>query len=230
MEAWLLFPVRLITVAIIAFVVFSLVDRGHLQQLEMTAVRSEADASAVTPPEPPVADSRYVIPILAGVATFVAALALGESLAIRSFSRACRQIVSLGGSIRFNPPQNSMWARRFFSTATVDLSDTSINDQIKIDFAAIPLLKTLRLANTQVAGETMRTLRNCSRLQGLDLTGTAIRDEDLQHVSAIASLRSLILNGTAVTDASIPHLKSCVALQELQCQDTAIAQSHSLSN
>lgn len=222
MEAWLLFPVRLITVALIAFVVYSVVDRAPLQQLGgKSPVGLEVKSAA---PARERSNSRGYVPVLFGVATFCVSLVLAESLAVRRFNRACRQIESLGGSIRFAPPHEMVWARFVFSTATVDLSDTSINDQSEIDFAAIPLLKTLRLANTQVAGETIERLSRCSKLQGLDLTNTAICDEDLQHVCAIANLRSLILNGTAITNAAMPDLQACCLLKELQCDNTGITE------
>jgi len=224
-EAWLLFSVRLITVALVAVVVYSIVDRGQIQQLgSETAVRSSAGTPTTNPPVLLNSILDRAIAILAGLAAFGVAFAVAESFAIRRFRRACQQIDSLGGSIRFDPPNDWTWSRLVFSTATINLSDTSINDQTEIDFVAIPLLKTLRLANTQVAGETIRRLRRCPKLQGLDLTATAIVDEDLRHIGAISNLRSLILNQTAITEAAIPYLKSCPALKELQVNDTAITE------
>lgn len=220
MEAWLTFPIRLVFVVLIAYFVYLVVERARFP---LTSALQSTSADQATPEQPSSDNPRPVVPFLVALATFGTAVFLVESLAIRRFTRAHGKIESLGGSIRFDPPYDSMWACFFFSTATVDLSDTAINDQSLVDFAAIPKLKTLRLANTQIGGATLRSLVPCRSITGLDLSNSSICDNDLQHLRSIRGLHSLILEGTSITNSSIEHLISCKALKELQCQNTGIS-------
>ncbi len=220
MEAWLLFPVRLFAVTLIAFLAYSVCEQARLPLVPDSPSDSALhdDLPAKRPKTNLVA-----ISVAVGLLVFATALFVGESLMVRRFRKTQRQIESLGGSIRFDPPHDFVWAALFFSSATVDLSDTVLDESTVVDFASIPGLKTLRLANTRIGETVIVSLVKCKTLTGLDLSNTNLRDDDLRCLPSFRNLQNLILNDTSVSDDCIDHLSASIALKELQCAGTRIS-------
>ena len=219
MEAWLLFPFRLVVIAIIATLVYCACDAVE-RRLTMgpTEIERDVDRTADRLQPKPV----HPLPILAGVLTFLTILIVVESLALKKFRHVVNQIEELEGSVRFDPPRTTPLGQYHATTATVDLSDTSVDDTSLPALKFLPNLKALRLANTEIGSDVVSKLKSCSRLERLDLSQTEISDTDLKPLQSLRRIRALIINDTQITDAAVPYLSLCQSLTKLELEGTSI--------
>lgn len=219
MEAWLLFPVRIVAIGFIAVLAYYACD-GVQQQLMVLSEEAAPTVDRATDHVPPA--RVHALPLLTGIFTFVTILTVVESIAIRRFRTALAQINQLHGSVQFDPPSTTIVTQYLAKIATVDLSDTSVDETSFPALQSIHNLKALRVANTRIGGDVVRKIASCRRLERLDLSQTGLADADLEPLQSLPLLRALIVNETGISDAAVPYLSSCQALVTLELQDTGI--------
>jgi len=222
MEAWLLFPIRMVAILLLAFVVYLVCDDVQQRLVVDGSSRpktADHDIDKVLSPPPKRVSP---IPLTVGLGTFITVLFCVERTSIRQFQNAINQVLAQGGSIRFDPPYESTLSRYYATIATVDLSDAPVDDTDILTLHSIPNLKSIRFANTNIGGRTIGRLSKCHGLERVDLSQTHICDEDLDSLHQIRRLRSLILNDTPITDAAVPHLSLCRTLEKLELQGTGV--------
>ena len=225
MEAWALFPIRLITILMVAALAYYVCDNAQ-RRLVSGVTGAVAVDNNVADVDVKSAATRNVstVPLIVGVATFLVVMSTGEFFQFRRFTSVVEQVETLGGSIRFDPPYSSSVARFFAKIATVDLSDSSIDDSSLPALRFIHNLKSARLANTNIGTAAIREISRCRSLESLDISNTPIGDNDLVLVAGIRRLRSLLLNDTNITDDAVAHLSQCRKLNRLELTGTALSE------
>ena len=225
MEAWLLFPIRIFSVVLVAALAYFLCDRVQ-EGIVSSMNRSIGTDSEVADSDfRPVAERISTIPLIVGMATFVVVLLSVESVYFHRFALAMHQIEALGGSIRFDPAYEGSFARYFANTATVDLSESSVDDSKLPHLWCIPNLKSVRLANTKIGASAIRHVTWCHALESLDISSTPVVDSDLSPLKRIRKLRSLLMNDTAITDNAVIHFSNCRKLKKLELSGTQLSEN-----
>lgn len=223
MEAWLLFPIRLLSVVMVAALAYFLCEHVQERIVSGTAGSVVTDGKDADSDPSPVRKSIPTTPLIVGMATFIVVLLSVESVYFRRFTFAIDQVEAVGGSVRFDPPYRSPFARYFAKTATVDLSDRLVDDSELPPLWFIPNLKAARLANTRIGATAIRHLLRCRGLESLDLSGTPIDDSDLSPLRRFRQLRSLLLNDTSITDRAVTHLSNFPRLKRLEMAGTQLS-------
>ncbi|MEM1320520.1 MAG: FN3 associated domain-containing protein [Bacteroidota bacterium] len=89
----------------------------------------------------------------------------------------------------------------------LDLSNTSLDDQLLEMVNDLPHLQKLSLQKTKITSVGLRQLRNLDYLENLNLYDTAIDDEGLANLSQFKALRKLYLWRTNVSPTAIASLE-----------------------
>ena len=108
------------------------------------------------------------------------------------FQDCIRDINSLGGTVRFSSGQNATWKTYWYDDATVDLSDSNINDSRLPELSRIPNLVSLRMAGNPITKNALPKILRCRRLERLDVSETRIRNEHLEPLQKLANLTSIL--------------------------------------
>ena len=98
-----------------------------------------------------------------------------------------------------------------------------MDDESRLEFSAIPKLSVLRLDDTQIGNQTLKSLVKCRWLSGLDLSHTNVDDSGLRCLRSFSRLENLILNGTSISENSLEQLSACKSLKVVHCANTGFA-------
>ncbi|MBX7168858.1 MAG: hypothetical protein K1X74_21155 [Pirellulales bacterium] len=100
------------------------------------------------------------------------------------------------------------------------LARTQIADDSLPVLAALPQLEVLDLSGTRASGTSIRALARLEALTELGLAGLPVGDDDLAALSALASLRTINLAGSAITDAAASTLQGWPRLETVSVAHT----------
>jgi hypothetical protein len=119
--------------------------------------------------------------------------------------------------VRFTDPTLYLIAVSVMPPPPCEPTDASLRA-----IARLTGLECLDLANTQITGRGLATLKALKRLRELDLDCTRVTDVGLGGVAELASLRALDLFGCNITDAGLEHLKGLSGLRRLNLSQTHV--------
>lgn len=221
MQAWLLFPIRLIVIALMAAVVYFACDAVE-QRLAMRPVEDSVDDTERTEAVKP--KLVHFIPPLVGIVAFIGMLGAAELAGVKRFRKVVEQIDALGGRVEFNSERKTSLAQYWAMSAAVDLSDATIDDASFPDLKYMPNLTALKLTKSKVGGNAFEKLRGCHRLERLDLSQTELSDGDLYPLHRLKNLRDLVVSDLRITDASVGDLSLVRSLTTLELSGTAITE------
>lgn len=220
MEAWLSVPIRIVGVALIAWMVYLCFDTV---QTDVATAFPTAPATGAEHETPPSRSSR-ILPLLAGILVIAAIVMTVEWRQLRRFQRVVDQIEAFQGSIHFDPPASRPAKQYNAKIVSIDLSDTAVNDALFPDLNRIPNLKVVRLANTKVGAKAISVLGLCRKLERLDISQTPLTSEELTALSAHRNLKCLIANDTLIDDSAIAIFSSCQQLVQIEANDTRLTE------
>lgn len=122
------------------------------------------------------------------------------------------QSLDLDGSRITNAAAHDLAAIK--SLTHLDLSRTSVGDELLKMISQLPSLEAISLNDTQVTDEGLRSLRNCSNLRMINLRGTRITDEGLKHLTSLPNLKDVDVfltnvtrNGVSAFERKAPHVR-----------------------
>ena len=221
MEAWLSIPIRLIGVALLAWLAFLAFDgvRANLAKTLSDSAASEPDVEPAKSLDPK-------IPLLAiGVCVIAVLLVSIERKNIQRFQSVVAAINAFHGSIHFDPPATEANKQYNARLATVDLSDTNVTDDLFPDVERIPNLRVVRLANTAIGSGAISKMAACKKLERIDVSQTSLTSSDLRPLAEHPKLKSLIVNDTKINDDVVATLSTCASLIQIEARNTHLSEN-----
>ncbi|MBZ0188632.1 MAG: hypothetical protein K8F91_20470, partial [Candidatus Obscuribacterales bacterium] len=106
--------------------------------------------------------------------------------------------------------------------ASLDLTNTRVDNQAMEQIARIRPLKSLNLTGLKLNDSGMQALAASPSLIDLDLTGNDIGDDGLARLALLTTLQKLNLKANGVSDAGIVYLKKLKNLTDLDLSGCAI--------
>ena len=225
MESWLTIVVRLVVIGLVAVVVGTVLQSTSQQLVGKLFDYTGESTVAEDAPVAAQGNGNVWVAVAGGIATFIGIYGAVHVFQFRRFKASVEAIEKLGGTINFAPPQQNRFLAYLYSEATVDLSDSSVDDDSFPMLVDLRRLRTLRVDNTDIADAAASKIGKCKMLRALDLSNTKIGDVALQQFVTLSSLKNLIINDTPVTNDSIPTILSIGSLVKLECKNTAISSS-----
>ncbi|CAN5625424.1 hypothetical protein BH11MYX1_BH11MYX1_42300 [soil metagenome] len=124
--------------------------------------------------------------------------------------------------IGYHPTERDIaWLAHAPNLVEVGLSNAQVHDKLALAFAALPKLRTLRLAATPITIVAIRKLVALPELRAVDLASTPIDDAACTQLIVQPKLEELRLDATTITDRCFDELPS-PKLTELYVSSTAI--------
>lgn len=139
-----------------------------------------------------------------------ASVAANPSAGAATEKEALVALMDLGGVLMRSEPRPS---GRAIVAVNFNGHPQFQDDWLKL-LAALPHLKTLKLAGTSLTDAGLTHVKKCTQLETLSLAETKITAAGLAELKGLKSLRRLDLSGTAVTSAAIGELRA--ALPDLE--------------
>ena len=90
----------------------------------------------------------------------------------------------------------------------LDLSSTTVTDEVMDVVSQLPNLTKLKLQNTQITDASLDRIKDLKHLSVLNVYGTAISDDGISQLSGLQSLKQLYVWQTKVTPEGIDKLKA----------------------
>ena len=112
-------------------------------------------------------------------------------------------------------PIMAMKHRALDRLASIDLSNTPLDDGDVERLQAAPAVRELNIAHTRVTDKCLTFLKSWHALERLNLTGTAINGSGLLHLQSLSALRDLRLGGPNVNDLFLVELNGLKQLERL---------------
>ena len=153
---------------------------------------------------------------------------------IREKQRICNEIRELGGGFGTEDAWYE-WIEEIVATAhwrknglfgelvSVDLSDTSVDDDWLRQLSRFKNLERLRFGGCKNVGDTgLRFISGLHNLQELSLYDTAITNDGLVHMQDLRQLRILSLAATQITDKGLRNIQELKNLEALEISDTKV--------
>lgn len=101
----------------------------------------------------------------------------------------------------------------------VDLRTTDVGDEILEHLLGLPRLRALRLAETKITSEGLKTVGQIKTLKALDLRMCEIDGDSLSHLTGLSELVELRFSGkeriTDIEDPGMAHIAKLIKLRSL---------------
>ena len=120
-------------------------------------------------------------------------------------------------------PIMAMKHRALDRLASIDLSNTPLDDGDVERLQAAPAVRELNIAHTRVTDKCLTFLKSWHALERLNLTGTAINGSGLLHLQSLSALRDLRLGGPNVNDLFLVELNGLKQLERLGLSKGALS-------
>ncbi len=233
MEGWILLPMRLVAVGLVAFCFW------HSMTLTQPLVFSSPDSvEFANQPIEPVTAQRSVedwLPIIvAGMSAAVVSLLAWQQK--RTMTRRLHVIAAmihqLGGAYVTWRSDEQVSLSNVLRTAyemifgvrdriiSVDLSDTNVTDDDLFFLVKLTSLTSLNLSRTAITPGFIEQIATLQKLQHLSLAGTSIGDDACAKIAKLSQLRRLELSNTDVSDDGLTQLAGLRHLRVLETDAT----------
>lgn len=113
------------------------------------------------------------------------------------------------------------WLAHAPKLVEVGLGHAAVHDPLAAKIFALPALRVVRFADTEITNATIAQLANRTELREIDLGGTPVTDEPAKAMLAFPELRLLRLDSTRITDATFTVTPS-PKLRELYVSGTGV--------
>ncbi len=124
--------------------------------------------------------------------------------------------------IAYRPTEVDLaWLATAPNLVEVGLSKAEVHDKLALAFAALPKLRTIRLAATPITLAAIRKLVILPQLRAVDLASTPIDDAACAQLVALPELEELRLDNTAIGDGCFARVPS-PKLSELYLSSTLV--------
>lgn len=119
------------------------------------------------------------------------------------------------------------WGERwsYYSRPQVDERDGQANnssDNLIQELRALTNLGYLRVDDSLLNPDVLRSLKDLTSLEHLSFEGTSVTDEMLKDLLGLSQIAKLDLSQTAITDAGLEHLKDMQGLRELTLAESEV--------
>lgn len=105
---------------------------------------------------------------------------------------------------------------RIFGRVSLDLRDSSINDDGLKHLSEQLELEGLNLRDRPITDDGVRCLCEMTELKDLDLCGTLTTDEAVLHLTQLALLQTINLTGTEISAAGCTQLAAALPMCEIE--------------
>ena len=219
MEGWILLPMRLVAVGLVAFCFW------HSMTLTQPLVFvSPESAEFANQPVEPVTAQRSVdnwLPIIvAGMSAAVVSLLAWQQkrTMVRRLHVIAAMIHQLGGAyVTRRSDEQVTWSNALRTAyemlfgvcdriISVDLSNTNVTDDDLFFLVKLASLTSLNLSRTAITPDFIEQIATLGKLQHLSLAGTSIGDDACAKIAKLSQLRRLELSNTDVSHDGLTQL------------------------
>ncbi len=94
-----------------------------------------------------------------------------------------------------------------FKVTGVDLSNTSVGDEVFERLQGLAAIGELTLYETRITGVGIDRLQSAKAMGWLNVANTQLTDAGMANMKELTNLKCLVVNGTQVSDAGLKHIQ-----------------------